>query len=46
MLFRSRDDRAYQEGVAHKTLLEVFAMLGEGNPLVVKARRKLYTLMY
>lgn len=41
-----RDDRAYQEGVAHKTLLEVFAMLGEGNPLVVKARRKLYTLMY
>jgi len=41
-----RDDRTYQEGVAHKTLLEVFAMLGEGNPLVVKARRKLYTLMY
>lgn len=41
-----RDDRSYQEGVAHKTLLEVFAMLGEGNPLVVKARRKLYTLMY
>lgn len=41
-----RDDRNHQEGVAHKTLLEVFAMLGEGNPLVVKARRKLYTLMY
>jgi len=41
-----RDDRSYQEGIAHKTLLEVFAMLGEGNPLVVKARRKLYTLMY
>lgn len=41
-----RDDRSYQEGVAHKTLLEVFAMLGEGNPLVIKARRKLYTLMY
>ncbi|NLW04320.1 MAG: thioredoxin, partial [Pseudomonadaceae bacterium] len=41
-----RDDRSYQEGVAHKRLLEVFAMLGEGNPLVIKARRKLYTLMY
>lgn len=41
-----RDDRSYQEGVAHKTLLEVFAMLGEGNPLVIKSRRKLYTLMY
>lgn len=41
-----RDDRNYQEGVAHKTLLEVFAMLGESNPFVVKARRKLYTLMY
>lgn len=40
------NDRSYQEGVAHKTLLEVFAMLGEGNPLVIKARRKLYTLMY
>lgn len=41
-----RDDRSFQEGVAHKTLLEVFALLGEGNPLVVKSRRKLYTLMY
>lgn len=41
-----RDDRAYEEGVAHKTLLEVFALLGEGNPLVVSSRRKLYTLMY
>lgn len=41
-----RDDRSYQDGVAHKTLLEVFAMLGEGNALVVKSRRKLYTLMY
>lgn len=41
-----RDDRSYQDGIAHKTLLEVFAMLGESNPFVVKARRKLYTLMY
>ncbi|MBE0505518.1 MAG: thioredoxin [Marinospirillum sp.] len=41
-----RDDRAYEEGVAHKTLLEVFALLGEGNPLVVSSRRRLYTLMY
>lgn len=41
-----RDDKNFQEGVAHTTLLEVFALLGEGNPLVVQARRKLYTLMY
>lgn len=41
-----RDDRAYEEGIAHKTLLEVFALLGEGNPLVVSSRRRLYTLMY
>ncbi|MBE0508614.1 MAG: thioredoxin [Marinospirillum sp.] len=41
-----RDDRSYQEGITHKTLLEVFALLGEGNPLVVSSRRKLYTLMY
>lgn len=41
-----RDDRSYQEGVAHKTLLEVFALLGEGNPLVIQSRRKLFTLMY
>jgi putative thioredoxin len=41
-----RDDRAYEEGITHKTLLEVFALLGEGNPLVVSSRRRLYTLMY
>ncbi|MDR9468178.1 thioredoxin [Marinospirillum sp.] len=41
-----RDDRGYDEGSAHKTLLEVFALLGEGNPLVIQTRRKLFTLMY
>ena len=41
-----RDDRGYDEGVAHKTLLEVFTLLGEGNPLVIQTRRKLFTLMY
>lgn len=41
-----RDERSYAEGIAHKTLLDVFALLGEGNPLVVQSRRKLYTLMY
>lgn len=41
-----RDDRGYQEGVANKTLVEVFALLGEGHPLVVQTRRKLFTLMY
>ncbi|SFC19728.1 thioredoxin [Marinospirillum celere] len=41
-----REDRSYDEGVAHKTLLEVFTLLGESNPLVVQSRRKLFTLMY
>jgi len=41
-----RDDRGYDEGVAHKTLIEVFTLLGEGNPLVIQTRRKLFTLMY
>lgn len=41
-----RDDRGYAEGAAHKTLLEVFTLLGEGNPLVIENRRKLFTLMY
>ena len=40
------NDRSFKEGVAHKTLLEVFAMLGEASPLTIKARRKMYTLMY
>lgn len=41
-----RDERGYAEGVAHKTLLEVFSLLGEGNPLVIQTRRKLFTLLY
>lgn len=41
-----RTDRSYQEGVAHKTLLEVFTLLGEAHPLVIRSRRQLYTLMY
>lgn len=41
-----RDERSYQEGIANKTLLEVFSLLGESNPLVVQTRRKLFTLMY
>lgn len=41
-----RDDRSFQEGEARKTLLEVFALLGESHPLVAPYRRKLFTLMY
>ena len=41
-----RDERSYQEGIANKTLLEVFSLLGESNPLVIQTRRKLFTLMY
>lgn len=39
-------DKTFEEGLANKTLLEVFALLGEGNPLVVATRRKMYTLLY
>lgn len=41
-----RDERSYGEGLAHKTLLELFSLLGESNPLVIQTRRKLFTLMY
>ena len=41
-----RDDKGYAEGAANKTLLQVFALLGETNPLVITTRRKLFTLMY
>lgn len=38
--------RAYNEGLPHKTLLQVFDLLGSDHPLVTTYRRKLYTALY
>lgn len=39
-------DRAYAEGAAHRTLLQVFDLLGNEHPLVGNYRRKLYQALY
>lgn len=39
-------DKHFKEGLANTKLVEVFGLLGEASPLVIKARRRLYTLMY
>ena len=39
-------NRSYNEGVTHKTLLQVFDLLGNDHPLVTTYRRKLYTALY
>lgn len=39
-------NRAYGEGAAHRTLLQVFELLGSAHPLVTQYRRKLYQLLY
>nr|WP_199532941.1 thioredoxin [Thiopseudomonas alkaliphila] len=39
-------NRSFSEGVAHKTLLQVFDLLGADHPLVVQYRRKLYQALY
>ena len=36
----------YAEGAAHKTLLQVFDLLGNDHPLVTAYRRKLYQAIY
>lgn len=43
LFVRNRD---YAEGVAHKTLLQVFELLGNDHPLVTQYRRKLYQAIY
>jgi putative thioredoxin len=39
-------DRAWNEEAARKQLLEFFASLGAANPDVMKARRRLSTVLF
>lgn len=39
-------NRGYAEGITHKTLLQVFDLLGNDHPLVTLYRRKLYQAIY
>ncbi|WP_137888604.1 thioredoxin [Pseudomonas sp. 2FE] len=39
-------NRGYAEGLPHKTLLQVFDLLGNEHPLVAHYRRKLYQALY
>lgn len=39
-------NRNYADGLAHKTLLQVFELLGNDHPLVTQYRRKLYQAIY
>ncbi|MDE3738135.1 MULTISPECIES: thioredoxin [Pseudomonas] len=39
-------NRSYCEGLPHKTLLQVFDLLGNDHPLVTTYRRKLYNAIY
>ena len=39
-------DRGYADGTPHRTLLEVFNVLGSEHPLTIEYRRKLYQALY
>jgi putative thioredoxin len=39
-------NRSYNEGMPHKTLLQVFDLLGNDHPLVTTYRRKLFAALY
>lgn len=39
-------NRTYHEGAAHRTLLQVFELLGNEHPLVSQYRRRLYQALY
>jgi len=39
-------NRGYADGLPHKTLLQVFDLLGSDHPLVASYRRKLYQALY
>lgn len=39
-------NRSYADGLPHKTLLQVFDLLGSEHPLVTSYRRKLYQAIY
>ena len=39
-------NRGYSEGLPHKTLLQVFDLLGNDHPLVTRYRRRLFAALY
>ena len=39
-------NRSFADGIAHKTLLQVFELLGTEHPLVTAYRRRLYQALY
>jgi len=39
-------NRGYEGGLPHKTLLQVFDLLGNEHPLVLDYRRKLFAALY
>jgi len=41
-----RTNSQFKEGAAKKTMLDVLASLGKGDPLAVEYQRKVYTLFY
>ena len=41
-----RKDRNFAEGAAKKTLMDILASLGKGDPLAIEFQRKLFTLLY
>ena len=46
LLALMKQDRAYNDDAARKTLLQVFDALGADHPLTVTYRRKLFALLY
>lgn len=46
LLSLMKQDRAYNDDAARKTLLQVFDALGADHPLTVTYRRKLFALLY
>lgn len=41
-----RKQREFQEGAAKRTLLDILAVLGKGDPLAAEYQRKLFSLLY
>ena len=46
LIFILRKDLQYGEGATRKTLLDIIAALGKGDPLAVEYQRKLFGLLY
>jgi len=46
LLSLMQNDRSHGDGIAQKTLMQVFDLLGGSNPLTIQYRRKLYQLLY